>query len=215
MTPNKSRSGKLQLGAGGPLVRQRVARYGGVPHTQNLRVGLFLRSHSCPTEILQQRRPTTAGRPPLPHAPTNYVMLNSKSPRTRLPAVCCTCGETINPSRRYCLSCAVSYSKEGLIEATKLGRIAGPSPEARARQAEKQHRHAAAVKAWNPSDPPKWLTLEAYREKIQPRLAGITVPTISSALGVSEPYVANIRAGRYLPHPRHCLKLARVVGASA
>ena len=196
---------------GGPLVRQRVARYSGVPHTQNLRVGLFLRSHSCPTEILQQRRPTTAGRPPLPHAPTNDVMLNSNSPRTRLPAVCRTCGVTINPGRRYCLSCAVSYSKQGLIEAAKLGRVAGRSPEVRARQAEKQQRHAAALKAWKPSDKPDWRTEETYRKTIHPRLSGITVPTISSTLGISEPYAAKIRAGRYLPHPRHWVTLAQLV----
>jgi len=93
--------------------------------------------------------------------------------------------------------------------------MAGHSPEARARQAEKQHRHATAVKAWNSSDQPDWLTEKTYREKIQPGLAGITVPTISSALGISEPYAAQIRAGRYLPHPRHWQSLARLVGISA
>ena len=90
--------------------------------------------------------------------------------------------------------------------------MAGHSPEARARQAEKQRRHAAERKTWNPSDKPDWLTEEVYREKIQSRLAGITVPAIASALGVSLPYAAKIRAGRYLPHPRHWLRLARLVG---
>jgi hypothetical protein len=85
----------------------------------------------------------------------------------------------------------------------------------RARQAEKQRRHATALKAWHPSDKPNWLTEEVYREKIQPRLAGITIPVISSALGVSQPYAAEIRAGRYLPHPRHWLALAQIIGASA
>jgi hypothetical protein len=70
------------------------------------------------------------------------------------------------------------------------------------------------VEAWNPSEQPEWLTEEFYREKIQPRLSGVTVPAISSALGLSEPYAAQIRAGRYIPHPRHWCALARLVGVS-
>jgi hypothetical protein len=58
----------------------------------------------------------------------------------------------------------------------KLGRIAGHSTEARARQAEKQRQHAANLKAWNPADKPDWLTEEVFREQIQPRLANVTVP---------------------------------------
>jgi len=90
--------------------------------------------------------------------------------------------------------------------------VAGHSPEARARQAEKQRRHAAAVKAWNPLDKPDWLTEKVYREKIQPGLVRVTVSAISSALGISEPYAAEIRAGRYRPHPRHWQTLAQLVG---
>jgi CRISPR-associated endonuclease Cas1 len=128
----------------------------------------------------------------------------------RPPAVCRVCGVSIQSGQSYCASCAVTVSKETLIEAAKLGRVAAHTPEARARQAEKQRRHAAEVKAWNSSDKPDWLTEEVYREKIQPRLSGITVPALSSALGLSEPYAAEIRAGRYLPHPRHWQTLARL-----
>jgi len=72
------------------------------------------------------------------------------------------------------------------------------TPGARARQAEKERQHAAALKAWNPSDKPDWLAKEVYREKIQPRLTRVTVAAIASALGVSQPYAALIRAG-HLP----------------
>ena len=105
-----------------------------------------------------------------------------------------------------------TVSRENLIEAAKVGRVAGHSREARARQAEKQRRHAAALRAWQPSDKPDWLNEETYRAKIQPRLAAITVPVISAALGISQPYAAEIRAGRYRPHRRHWLTLARLVG---
>jgi len=133
-------------------------------------------------------------------------------PVARPPAVCRLCGVSIEASRRYCAACGVTASRENLIELAKLGRIAGHSPEARARQGEKQRRHAAEVEAWNPSKQPGWLTEEFYGEKIKPRLSGVTVTAISSALGLSVPYAAEIRAGRQLPHPRHWQTLARLVG---
>jgi CRISPR-associated endonuclease Cas1 len=126
-------------------------------------------------------------------------------------AVCRGCGVSVKSGRNYCVSCASAVSRENLIEAAKLGRVAGHSPSARALQAEKQRRHAVELKAWNPSKQPDWLSEEVYREKVQPRLSGITVAAISSALGISQPYAAEIRAGRYLPHPRHWLTLARLV----
>jgi hypothetical protein len=55
-----------------------------------------------------------------------------------------------------------------------------------------------------------WLDEKTYREKIRPQLATVTVPTIMRALDVSEPYAANIRAGRCIPHPRHWLALAKL-----
>lgn len=85
-------------------------------------------------------------------------------------------------------------------------------PIAQARRAEAQRRQAAALKAWKSSDKPEWLDEKTYREKIQPCLARIAVPTIVSALTVSVPYATNIRAGRCIPHPRHWLALARLVG---
>src|SRR5207244_10878343 len=98
--------------------------------------------------------------------------------------------------------------------AARFGRVAGHSPEARARQAEAQRRHEAAKCGWLASSLPAWLNHETYREKIQPRLAGITYSSIASVLGVSLPYAAGIRAGRHRPHPRHWQALAELVGAS-
>jgi CRISPR-associated endonuclease Cas1 len=133
----------------------------------------------------------------------------------RPPAVCRFCGVSIESGQNYCAACGVTVSRENLIEVAKRGRVTAHSPEARARQAEKQRRHAAEVKAWHPSKQPGWLTEEFYREKIKPRLSGVTVPAIASALGLSVPYAAEIRAGRQLPHPRHWLTLARVVHVSS
>jgi CRISPR-associated endonuclease Cas1 len=128
-------------------------------------------------------------------------------PAPRPPAVCRVCGVSVKSGRNYCAQCAPAVAREDLIEAAK--------PEARAHQAEKQRRHAAELKAWNPSHQPQWLTEEVYRQKIQPRLSGITVPALSSALGLSGPYAAEIRAGRQQPHSRHWQTLARLVAVSS
>jgi CRISPR-associated endonuclease Cas1 len=130
----------------------------------------------------------------------------------RPPTVCRICGAPIKFGQIYCASCNVAASREGLIEAAKLGRLVAHSPEALARQAEKQRQHNAARKAWNPSDKSDWLTEDVYRERIQPRLAQIPVGAIASALDVSQPYATHLRQGKYIPHPRHWQTLAKLIG---
>jgi CRISPR-associated endonuclease Cas1 len=137
---------------------------------------------------------------------------NSRTEDTLRPLrICRICGATIKRAQTYCASCAVGVSREGLIEAAKVGRIATHTLEAETLRAKTQRKHAVAIAAWKPSDLPEWLSEDAYRTKIQPALAGITVPAIATALGVSEPYATDIRKGQRLPHPRHWLALARLV----
>ena len=128
--------------------------------------------------------------------------------------ICQICGTNIKKSHTNCASCAVGVSREGLIEAAKLGRVATHSREAEALRDKTQRLHTAAIRAWRLSDQPAWLNEEAYRTKIQPALAGITVPAIVTRLGVSEPYATDIRAGKRVPHPRHWEKLAEIVSLS-
>jgi hypothetical protein len=85
---------------------------------------------------------------------------------------------------------------------------------ARSRRTATQHRQAVAIRAWKPSDTPEWLDDNFYRGQVQPRLAGVTVPTIMSELAVSQSYATNIRNARCIPHPRHWLNLARMVGVA-
>jgi len=132
-----------------------------------------------------------------------------------VPRICRTCGERLKPGTRYCVLCSVAVSRGNLIEAAKLGRVATHSPGAEALRSATQRRHSSALRAWQPSDLPKWLNKEVYRERIQPSLGGITVPAISVALGVSEPYATDIRAGRRIPHVRHWKILAELTGAGA
>jgi CRISPR-associated endonuclease Cas1 len=132
-------------------------------------------------------------------------------PAPRPAAVCHLCGASAAQGSVHCRSCAVKVRKERFVEVVKLGRIATHSPKAETLRSQTRRRHAAALKAWKPSDKPDWLDEKTYREKIQPRLARFPVSAISSALLVSHPYATDIRAGRRQPHPRHWLALARLV----
>ena len=163
-----------------------------------------VRQLSPATRLTQGRRRQSRGGP---------SSLPAESP-PRPPAVCRACGASIRFRRTYCASCAVTVSKEAREKAARLGRVAAQSREAKARQAETQRRHAAAKRAWQASSLPSWLDEDTYLRRIQPRLAGITIPVISSALGISQPYAAEIRAGRHRPHPRHWQALAQLVGVS-
>ena len=126
--------------------------------------------------------------------------------------LCRICGKSINSSDRYCHGCVPTISRENLLEAAKLGRVATHSLGAEALRSATQQEHARARKLWDPKSLPTWLTEETYREKIRTRLPSITVHGIASALGVSEPYATDIRKGKRLPHPRHWQQLAALVG---
>jgi hypothetical protein len=75
-------------------------------------------------------------------------------------------------------------------------------------------RAVAAKRAWRLSQQPNWPDRSTYDREIRPRLASVTISTISSTLGVCESYAADIRAGRHSPHPRHWQELAKLVGVS-
>jgi CRISPR-associated endonuclease Cas1 len=132
--------------------------------------------------------------------------------KTTQPTVCGICGTSIKPAYKYCRKCAPTIWRENVLNAAKLGRLNTHRPEAQARRAETQRQQNAALKAWNPKDKPDWLDEEFYREQIQPRLLSIQVPTIVRALFVSEPYALRIRGAQCIPHPRHWVSLARLVG---
>jgi CRISPR-associated endonuclease Cas1 len=108
------------------------------------------------------------------------------------------------------LALATVSSKTQLVP--KLARLDRFDPVAQARRIESQRRQAAARRAWNPAEIPVWLDKKFYREKIQPHLLTHRVSEIQAALFVSEPYSLRIRSGRSVPHPRHWLTLARLVG---
>ena len=156
-----------------------------------------------PTHLTQSSRREAKGKP---H--TSLVV------PPRPPHLCRTCGKQVTAGYDRCASCKVPSCTKELIKAAQKGRLRSHSSKAEAKRAENRRQHAAALRAWQPSDQPEWLNEETYRREIQPRLASVTVPAIRKALGISKAYATNIRSGKREPHPRHWHSLAHLVGVS-
>jgi CRISPR-associated endonuclease Cas1 len=153
-----------------------------------------------PTRLTQQRRTEAKGK----------LWIAAVAP-PKADHLCRGCGKTIRAGRSHCASCAISPATQRLVDAACIGRVKAQTPEARARQADSQRRHAEGRSSWMPSSQPSWLTAEAYSTKIQPLLAAMSTSAIASAIGVCRWYAGRIRRG-YRPHPRHWRTLAQLVG---
>lgn len=143
-------------------------------------------------------------------APSLAPALGGLRPQT----LCRGCGKNIPAERTHCAQCSIGGATERLADAARLGRLAAKTPEALAKQADSQRRHANARSSWNPSSQPAWLTAEAFSQRIQPLLARVSTSVIRSQIGVSRWYASRIRQG-YQPHPRHWEVLAQLAGVSA
>ena len=154
------------------------------------------------TPLTQQHRREAKARPSFPRieAPTTDRL-------------CRGCGKSIGRRYTTCSDCAMAIATERLASASKLGRIAARSPEARARHVASHLRHTKANSAWDGSKQPAWLTDQLFSEKVQPLLAQASASAIAKRIGVSRWYAGRIREG-YRPHPRHWQALAKLVGAS-
>ena len=152
-----------------------------------------------PTRLTQQRRTEAKGR----------VWVST----VELPKedhLCRGCGKKIRDGRTNCAKCALRGATERLTDAARIGRIAGHTLEALAKESNTQHSHAIARSAWTESSQPAWLTEQVYSEKIQPEITDMSSSTIAKRLGVSRWYAGRIRKG-YQPHPRHWEALAQLV----
>ncbi len=157
-----------------------------------------------PTRLTQQHRREAR--------PIQTVLPHIAPPRPE--SFCKNCGVEIGQGRTYCATCANELNTAVLINAARRGRVAAQSDQAQAFRAETQRRHAAAKVDWQASDLRDWLSEEVYRREIQPRLKKVTLSVLASTLGVSMSYAANIRKSQRIPHPRHWLTLAQLVGVT-
>jgi CRISPR-associated endonuclease Cas1 len=160
-----------------------------------------VRSHlSVPTRLTQRRRSEGKGK--------EFVL--DAMPMPEPEPICHTCG-AVTRGGAHCPKCGREVSRQKLSKLAKTGRIVALSQKSRKKHSETQRRHRAAQRAWLSAPKPAWLNEKTYLQDIQPNLASVTISRISSALGVSESYAADIRAGRHRPHPRHWMALAELV----
>jgi len=122
--------------------------------------------------------------------------------------VCSDCGVKIPVDGQRCWKCSKRVTGVNF----KAGRKCAQQPEHLAKRAATMRRHKQAIRNWEPSDLPAWLTRDVYLKRIQPALASVAKAQIGALLGVSEPYSSDIQAGRRIPHPRHWQALAQLVG---
>jgi CRISPR-associated endonuclease Cas1 len=159
-----------------------------------------VRSLTPATRLTQQHRRAAKGRPPLPSVEV-----------PKLDVICRCCGKEIHHGTRFCSKCVITATRENF----NAGRKSAQSPEHLARRASTMRRHKQAIQHWNASDLPAWLTQSIYLRQIQPALVTVAKSRIRLMLGVSEPYSSDIKSGKCIPHPRHWLALAKLVGLAA
>jgi CRISPR-associated endonuclease Cas1 len=156
--------------------------------------------HRLSTPLTQQHRRIAKGRP---------AFSEVKAPNPE--RLCRGCGQRLQGDSVHCKKCDLQIATRRLVEVARVGRIAGHTSEAIAREATTHRKHALARAAWNPAKQPAWLTDQVFSENIQPALARTSATAIAKRIGVSRWYAGRIREG-YRPHPRHWQTLARLVG---
>lgn len=154
-------------------------------------------------EYAKQKKPSV-GPPPTPLTRTRLRIGKGGTPvAPSVPApqlrnsVCRDCGRPVGTAQPFCFDCT---------------RARPESAETRALRAASAKRHKAALRKWDASQQPEWLTNEVMVTRVVPGLGAVSIPTIAGTLGVSHGYAVEIRSGARLPHPRHWEPLARLAG---
>jgi hypothetical protein len=154
-----------------------------------------------PTRLTQRRKTEGRGR--------EFIAAFPAAPSPE--RVCRACGAHA-PHGQHCSKCGRDLASKSMTELAKLGRVAAQGTDAQRKRSETQLRHKAAQREWCSVSKDNRISEAAYAETIQPRLASVAIPAIVSALGISIPYAADIRAGRRRPHQRHWQALAKMIG---
>jgi CRISPR-associated endonuclease Cas1 len=149
-----------------------------------------------------RRRQAKGSAPPLPKPPK------------RPPNLCQACGTANTFGYTHCRNCDADLAAIRMREAARSGRIAAQSTKARVSRAETQREQWNVRRRWNRAAQPSWLTKEFYLEHVRPKLQGLQTSAVALAIGVSRPYSVAIRHGKFIPHPRHWVKLAELVALS-
>jgi len=151
-----------------------------------------------PTRLTQRRKRNAKGSLQQPST--------IRAPRRE--NLCRGCGKTILDQSINCAQCDAKAGR--MVGVARIGRIAGHTPEALAKEGKTQRRHALARSAWTPAKQPAWLTEQVFSERIQPLLSQASATAIARQIGVSRWYAGRICKGDR-PHPRHWQALAELI----
>src|SRR3954465_15056775 len=98
------------------------------------------------------------------------------------------------------------------MEGTPRAPPGGPMPqEAKQKSSQRMKEHRAAIRNWDSSQLPEWLTAEFFRDQIQPALTKLSSRELAEAIGVRPSYVSGMKRGEDVAHPRFWLKLVEVL----
>jgi CRISPR-associated endonuclease Cas1 len=156
-----------------------------------------------PTRLTQRRKTEGRGK--------DFVPSTTAEPK--IESMCRACGARTRGGE-HCRECSRELWSKAMIERAKVGRVVALSADSRRKRSETQMRHGAARREWRLDLNHDRISEEKYQKQIQPKLASVAIGVIARTLGVSVAYAAQIRAGRYLPHPRHWPVLAQLAGAT-
>lgn len=85
------------------------------------------------------------------------------------------------------------------VSRTFGGVIPTPTIDRIAQRSATHMKHVEALKKWNPSELPKWLDEDFYRQEILSRLSEFTVKAIRLELSVSHLCATPIKRGQSIP----------------
>jgi CRISPR-associated endonuclease Cas1 len=127
---------------------------------------------------------------------------------------CVACGRSASLGSRHCVECARAETVGRFKAGLERSREASRTPEASAKRKLAVTRQQEAQRLWQPSDLPDWLTDEVYAQRIQPALKNFSKAQIASALGLNASFVYKMVNRGKIPHKRHWVKLAELVGCT-
>jgi CRISPR-associated endonuclease Cas1 len=147
-----------------------------------------------------------------------------REPSPRLLPTCHGCGAQLDrPDYTWCATCLPAVKHQAIVKAGKrsaavrqVRKAAGlpdptTTPEARAKLGAAIGRRDAEALAWEAAHPGVVADPESFG-LIASGLRVVTLGKITAATGLSKNYVAQVRKGEYVPHPRHWPTLAELAG---
>jgi hypothetical protein len=155
------------------------------------------------TRLTQNHKRETRGGIPFVASKSSVTLQN----------VCSDCGSPIINANEKCRTCSIEESAQRLSKIAREGRVVSHSSKAQTKRSKTQIANQTGIREWSTSDQQSWLTAEFYAEKVQPQISSLSCSSITRQLAVSRGYAGEIRQGR-VPHPRHWLVLAKLIGIS-